>query len=214
MAQFLFLQPFHSEPNLDLQWELFSSPLARYCRFLIYLVAVALCIAATATPLWYVTGDGKETNNIGFFVSQYCYSGYCATTTGTTDSDKLCGSKIRNFFDGDCKLFDGIRALLVIVDLAGLGAAALFIIALIKRGNKSTRVWVLSCMGAAIGVAFLSFVTMCLVVQLRRGTIFTESLDFVGKFNYGGSFIMLVFSWMFGVAAAVCIPFTLPFMTT
>ncbi|KAJ3096737.1 hypothetical protein HDU97_005603 [Phlyctochytrium planicorne] len=175
-----------------------------------YLLAVILSIAATSTPFWYqVVDNQKYTRNLGFFVSQTCWEGACVRLQ-PTDDENVCGNLWRQYWGDSCKIFDGVRAMLVMANITGLVGIPTFIFTFIRRGSLAVKPFVISTVLVSGLVALLTFTAMCLSVQFRG----VEAFKLVGAVNYGGSFVMVVISWMLAVVSAVSIPFTYTFLST
>ncbi|KAJ3115616.1 hypothetical protein HDU96_000309 [Phlyctochytrium bullatum] len=175
----------------------------------LHLLALILGIAATATPMWYTFEVNSLKTEQGFYIGKGCsdYYGVCTTTTGSDLYNGICNSLKE--IGSDCKLFDTIRALLVVVPILGFLGIGFFIMSFLLRGHKANRTWVFGSMAAALVYTLLAFVTMCLAVQFKGNTYGRASVPVA----FGGSFVMIVFAWLFGAAAAVVVPFTLPLMT-
>ncbi|KAJ3115618.1 hypothetical protein HDU96_000311 [Phlyctochytrium bullatum] len=182
-----------------------------YLPPLLHTLALILIISATATPNWYLFDALGIKTDQGFYATRICLGGVCLTTSGAGYYNGFCEGMKKA---GDnCRLFDTIRALLVITSILGFLGLGLFTLSHLHRGHKATRVWVLTGMAASFVHTLLAFVVMCLAVQFR-GTAYIRDWEAKGApVGLGGSFVMVVLAWIFGAGATAGVPFTVAAMT-
>ncbi|KAJ3115617.1 hypothetical protein HDU96_000310 [Phlyctochytrium bullatum] len=177
----------------------------------LHIIALILGIAATATPGWFLFEYAGYKIEQGFYLARSCFQGICVTATGSDFYNGICDDMRKT--GSDCKLFDTLRAMLVVVPILGFLGIGLFVMSFILRGHKANRTWVFGSMAASLVYTLLAFISMCLAVQYK-GTGYTKRLENNGvPVAFGGSFVMIVFAWIFGAVATVVVPFTLPLMT-